>query len=111
MVHVTITDNTTAWASAIPRSPIPLLGKPPFTTTTAAPMNTRAKVPSASAATRRGREGMRGSLSCSHESRVRSLNDPLTLLRSPKEQRRVDSAEPERIAQQVIGLQLESLAQ
>ena len=59
MVAVIMTDSTTAWASAIPMSPIPLLGNPPFTTTTAAPTKTSPNVPSASATNRRASDGMR----------------------------------------------------
>ena len=59
IVAVIMTDKTTACASAIPSSPMPLLGNPPFTTTTAAPTKTNPKVPTASATNRRPREGMR----------------------------------------------------
>jgi hypothetical protein len=54
-----LTDNPTACASAIPRRPMPEVGIASFTTTTAAAMNTRANVPSASATNRRLRDGMR----------------------------------------------------
>ncbi len=80
MVAVIITESTVAWASAIPISPIPLLGNPPLTTTTAAPTNTNPKVPSASAVNRRVREGMRESRS---------------LLDAPEEETGVDAAEAE----------------
>jgi hypothetical protein len=59
IVAVIMTDSTTACAREIPKRPMPLLGKPPFTTTTAAPTNTNPNVPKASATNRRAREGMR----------------------------------------------------
>ena len=90
MVAVIITESTTAWARAIPISPIPLLGKPPFTTTTAAPTNTNPKVPRASAVNRRVSEGMRESRS---------------LVYAPEEQAGVDAAEAERVTEQVIRFQ------
>src|SRR6185312_12572357 len=94
IVALIITDSTTAWARAIPISPIPLLGKPPFTTTTAAPTNTNPKVPRASALNRRVSDGMRESRS---------------LLDAPEEEARVDAAEPERVAEEIIRLQRHSV--
>src|SRR6188472_3408826 len=90
MVALIITESTTAWASAMPISPIPLLGKPPFTTTTAAPTNTNPKVPRASALNRRVSDGMRESRS---------------LLDAPEEEAGVDAAEPEGVAEEIIRLQ------
>src|SRR6185295_2657903 len=94
IVAVIITESTTAWARAIPISPIPLLGKPPFTTTTAAPTNTNPKVPKASALNRRVSDGMRES---------RSVLDP------PEEEAGVDAAESERVAEEVVRLQRHSV--
>src|SRR4051812_36697628 len=94
MVALIITESTIAWARAIPISPIPLLGKPPLTTTTAAPTNTNPNVPRASAVNRRVSEGMRESRS---------------LLDSPEEEAGVDAAEAERVAEEVIRLQLHSV--
>src|SRR3954453_2822876 len=73
---------------------MPLLGKPPLTTTTAAPTNTNPKVPRASAVNRRVSEGMRESRS---------------LLDAPKEEACVDTAETERVAERVVRLQLHSV--
>src|SRR5829696_1252123 len=94
MVEVIMIESTVAWASAIPIRPMPLLGNPPLTTTTAAPTNTNPNVPSPSAVNRRASEGMRESRS---------------LLDAPEEEARVDAAEAERVAEQVVRLELHSV--
>ena len=74
---------------------------------TPAPMNTRAKVPSASASERRSREDI--------------SDPPVSVIgewdggesrrhRPPKDQRRVDAAEAERIAEEVLGREVAALA-
>src|SRR5215218_850384 len=94
MVEVIMIESTVAWANAIPIRPMPLLGNPPLTTTTAAPTNTNPNVPSASAVNRRVSEGMRESRS---------------LLDASEEQAGVDPAEAERVAEQVVRLELHSV--